>query len=35
MIGYDDFVVMENVLYVGQTGGQPTMTSHGVVVFPS
>ena len=35
MIGYDDFVAMENVLYADQADGQPMMTSHGVVVFPS
>lgn len=35
MIGYGDFVAMENVLYADQADGQPTMTSHGVVVFPS
>ena len=35
MIGYDDFVATENVLYAGQAGGRPTTTFHGVVVFPS
>ena len=35
MIGYDGFVATENVLYVDQSGDQPTVTSHGVVVSPS